>query len=1251
MPADPNRVRDLFLAAAALPPAARPSYLAGECGPDADLRAEVERLLAAHDRPASVLEPRVGVPAREPPTGPLAPEPPPGTESFRGRDETPGAVLAGRYKLVEEVGEGGMGSVWMAQQTEPVRRLVAVKLIKPGMDSRAVLARFDAERQALALMDHPNIAKVLDAGATPDGRPFFVMELVKGVPITRFCDDRRLTPRERLELFVPVCQAIQHAHQKGVIHRDIKPNNVLVALYDDKPVPKVIDFGVAKAAGQTLTDKTLATGFGAVVGTPEYMSPEQASFNNLDIDTRSDVYALGVLLYELLAGSPPFSKKELEQAGLLEIFRVIREQEPPKPSTRLSTADALPTLSANRGTEPAKLTRLLRGELDWIVMKALEKDRSRRYETANGFAADVQRYLAGEPVQAAPPSTRYRVKKFLRRNKGPVLAAAVVFLALLVGIVGTTWGLVRADDARREEAEQRRTAERLKTESDTQRARAEEQQRLAEYRAASVTVDAALQYLATGDTREGLVRLAATLKTLPPDAVLLRQAVVTNLLVWGQRLAPPYPSIANRFYAVSPDGRVAIIPPAGKWEVRDLTTGRKVVALGDDNSAVFDIGLNEWNDWAVFSADGTRAATIDFPSGTNPTIRVWNTATWKEHIRLRPTNGLIHKVRLNRDAARVATLSQESPGAKSNEVETLPWTHEGPRLFRAKSNEVETVIHLWDGQTGRLVAKLDHGGVPAGLHGFSPNGDVLLTTSGPVARLWSAADGRLLHTLDRHAEEIIRAEFSPSGKWLAVAAGKRVYWWNVETGRPDGLPVEIAADIRPGDPDDVIRFAFSAEDVLIVRVWNLHGVSFGRRVGSAVCVRGQPRAYDLDAVCSDGRYALTDDGYVYALNPLRRLEAPAGHRFPPEVRAAASGRRFVQMGERLIDLESEKPIGVRLGGPDARIHPLSAPGCAFLVEGEWNYGRFSGQRLIPAPDLALPDDLLVLWARVVARGHLDPGSGLFVDDDETVWERNRQELVRRPVAVGEFPFPGPFAADRLFWLRQAWEDEKKAENQLLLIERLVAAEPSWQNYRKRAYALYLNKRYADAIRDDLKAREIGKEDYDDDNRTWANGGQSAVEEIIVVTGQPKEAYQLALTWIETVAPGRSDHAATSLTISRALALYRLGRYPDALRVVERFELQTVADIAGGLMSPFVALAAHQALIERRRDSHNHTMMRVIEALCHHQLGQPDKARQSLAKARAALRDELLSRPVELRGGLWGYDRVIGEALTSIEGPK
>jgi tetratricopeptide (TPR) repeat protein/serine/threonine protein kinase len=412
----------------------RGAYLDQKCGEDSDLRALIEKLLLAQPKVEQFLEKPFEV------NSPTINQPP---------AEQAGAQI-GPYKLLQQIGEGGMGTVFMAEQTEPVQRKVALKLIKPGMDSRQVIARFEAERQALALMDHPHIAKVLDAGTTGSGLPYFVMELVKGVPITKYCDEHHLTPRERLELFIPVCQAVQHAHQKGIIHRDLKPSNVLVALYDGRPVPKVIDFGVAKATGQKLTERTMYTEFGAIVGTLEYMSPEQAESNQLDIDTRSDIYSLGVLLYELLTGTTPFEKKRLKDAALMEILRIIREDEPQRPSTRLSTTDELPSIAANRGLEPNKLSGLVRGDLDWIVMKALEKDRNRRYETASGFAVDIQRYLADEPVSACPPSIAYRLRKFARRNRGTLTVSAVVVLAVFA-VAGSVGWMVRDRTAREEE--------------------------------------------------------------------------------------------------------------------------------------------------------------------------------------------------------------------------------------------------------------------------------------------------------------------------------------------------------------------------------------------------------------------------------------------------------------------------------------------------------------------------------------------------------------------------------------------------------------------------------------------------------------------------------------------------------------------------------------------------------------------------------------------------------------------------------
>jgi len=461
-----TQVESIFFAALDQPtPEARAACVAAACAGDDDLRRHVERLLSAQPRIGRFLEEPAAVSAN---TVTLSPVP-----------EQPGDTI-GPYKLLQRIGEGGMGVVYMAEQTDPVERRVALKIIKPGMDTCQVIARFEAERQALAMMDHPNIARVLDAGAThsPLGgvgaaRPYFVMELVKGLPITQFCDEQHLTPRERLELFLPVCQAVQHAHQKGIIHRDIKPSNILVARYDDKAVPKIIDFGIAKAVSQRLTEKTMFTQYGQIVGTIEYMSPEQAQFNQLDVDTRSDIYSLGVLLYELLTGETPFDKQRLRTAAFDELLRIIREEEPPRPSTRLGSSETLPSIAANRHTEPKKLATLVRGELDWIVMRCLEKDRTRRYDTANVLALDVQRYLADEPVTACPPSAAYRFRKFARRNRAALAVAGLVLFFLMLLGSGAGWA-VRDRTAREAEVARKQAAR----EAEIARERDERQSRI-----------------------------------------------------------------------------------------------------------------------------------------------------------------------------------------------------------------------------------------------------------------------------------------------------------------------------------------------------------------------------------------------------------------------------------------------------------------------------------------------------------------------------------------------------------------------------------------------------------------------------------------------------------------------------------------------------------------------------------------------------------------------------------------------------
>ncbi len=702
----------LFALVLGVPDGQRRAVLDRECGGDDALRARVEALLAADANPDLTID--------------HAARPGESAAAAAAAVGTAGSVIAGKYKLTEAIGEGGMGSVWLAHQTAPVRRRVAVKLIKAGMDSKAVLARFEAERQALAMMDHPNIAKVLDGGLH-DGRPYFVMELVKGDPITDYCDARRLTPRERLELFVPVCQAIQHAHQKGVIHRDIKPSNVLVGLYDDRPVPKVIDFGLAKATGASLTDLSMNTAFGGVVGTPQYMSPEQASLNNLDIDTRSDVYSLGILLYELLAGNPPFKKQELEKAGMLEILRMVREDEPPKPSTKLSSSDALPSLSANRGTEPRKLTAMLRSELDWIVLKALEKDRTRRYESANGFAADVQRYLNGEAVQAHPPSAGYRAKKFLKRYRRGVVVGGILLLAMIAGIAGTSWGLVRAsaerDKARQAEIEAQTQASIASVERD--KARQAESEAQTQASIASLERDKATS---ERDEKEKA-------RSLEGEARRIAQGQVVRLRL---RTASDAAEKGDVFTSLHWYGAAWGIDEqtAARESIHRQRVGAALRLVPELQAVRFESGEPKI---VLLSPD---AKTVMSLMASSPILHLWD-----------PESGRL----------------KVPPLVHPQKIMTAEWTPDGRFLWtRAADNSVR----LWNPQTGLIVGKVF---APANRTGrvaacVAPDGKtVLLAVPGTrTIEQFDVETGKSSRTWPI-TEDAISIRFSPTGNRFAYA--------------------------------------------------------------------------------------------------------------------------------------------------------------------------------------------------------------------------------------------------------------------------------------------------------------------------------------------------------------------------------------------------------------------------------------------------------------------------------------------------
>ena len=765
MSANRDREEEIFDAARELAAHERAAYVAEVCGQDADLRQRIERMIEADAAAGEFFKTRD------------APSP---TVIVAEASLSPSIEKAGdwigRYKLLQQIGEGGMGLVYMAEQDQPVRRSVALKIIKLGMDTRQVVARFEAERQALAMMNHPHIAKVFDAGATDSGRPYFVMELVRGIPITEYCDKNCLPTRQRLDLFILVCQAVQHAHQKGVIHRDLKPSNILVTLNDGVPWPMIIDFGIAKATHQRLTEKTLFTHFAQMIGTPAYMSPEQAEMSKLDVDTRTDIYALGVLLYELLTGTTPFPTKELLSLGYREMQRTIAEREPPRLSTRLSTManEERTVVAKNRSVEVSALAKLFRGDLDWIAMKCLEKDRTRRYETANGLASDLLRHLNNELIAARPPSAAYRFQKAVKRNKLAFAAASAVLLTLIAGLSFSTWAFLREATQRRTAVEQQTKAEAAQASEAEQRSKAEASREHAERRAYASDMAFASATINLESSLGGVDAILSRWKNHTPDFRGWEWHYL-NSLCHRERLTILAGTNAVNSVAWHLDGkRLASGGADGTVRIWNAMTGRQIAAFAAHTDEVNEV---------AWSPDGKRLAS----ASDDTTVKVWDPERGAELVICQGHTDFVNSVAWSPDGQTFLSGSRDKTIRlwNANQGTTIKtWTAQGRGASltwntngsRFASGGAGDSVQIWDlngAQAGRAypigAAGNTFGESASHSVAWSPNDQWLAVGyPGDVAKVLDANSGTVVMEMHDNSADVYRVAWSPNGSHLAT---------------------------------------------------------------------------------------------------------------------------------------------------------------------------------------------------------------------------------------------------------------------------------------------------------------------------------------------------------------------------------------------------------------------------------------------------------------------------------------------------